>query len=226
MTRSKADIGGSRTIQELIEENNRLREQLYPDNEAYYSNMLVYIRTSLVDERQGEELLLELLLHLLEAQRSGKDAREIFGGDPERYCKELVEQLPKTGVREQAQWLVMVPWISLTWYFFIQGLFGLISVLTGKKGVAEIPLMVLAAVGLSSLLFVWLILVVINKSVFQPMKRRSKWLLMLLHIVFIGAVVCAAIFGREWLPVWMVSPWICLAIFAAGLLGQRIFFRS
>lgn len=218
-----------RSIRHLIEENNRLREQLHPDNEHYYSDMMVYIRTSGVEERQGEELLLELLQHLIEAQHGGKNAREVFGEDPEGYCKELIEQLPRAGKQEQLKLLVMVPWIALTWYFLVQGLFTLIRSFGGDgegSRLVDIPLMVPVAIGLSSLLFVRLLLAVVHKSTFKQGKQSMKWQFIALNTVFIGAIVCVAVFGKEWLPTWSVSPWICLTIFAVGLLGQRVLFRD
>ncbi|MFK4996838.1 DUF1129 family protein [Bacillus sp. N9] len=80
----------------LIEENNRKRELLTPANEAYYSDMLIYIRLQLtLSERQSEEVLMEMLDHLLDGQQDGKTAKDIFGHDPKAYADEIIEQLPK-----------------------------------------------------------------------------------------------------------------------------------
>ena len=38
-----------------------------------------------------EELLLEILDHLLEAQEDGKTAHDIFGEDLKAYCDELIK---------------------------------------------------------------------------------------------------------------------------------------
>jgi DNA-binding ferritin-like protein (Dps family) len=71
---------------DLIEINTEKRKQLNKQNEAYYDNMLVYIRTHLtISEQQTEELLLEILDHLLEAQDHGKSAAQVFGDDPQVY---------------------------------------------------------------------------------------------------------------------------------------------
>jgi DNA-binding ferritin-like protein (Dps family) len=81
---------------DLIQLNNKKRKQLNEHNEAYYDKMLVYIRSHLtISEQQSEELLMELLDHLLEAQSNGKTAEEVFGDDPKAYCDELIRQLPK-----------------------------------------------------------------------------------------------------------------------------------
>ncbi|WMT20250.1 hypothetical protein [Parageobacillus toebii] len=53
--------------------NNEKRKQLNEHNRNYYEDMLVYIRSHLLlSEQQSEELLMELLDHLLEAQKHGK----------------------------------------------------------------------------------------------------------------------------------------------------------
>ena len=56
--------------------------------------MLVYLRLSNVPEHQVEELLLEILDHLIEAQAENKNAYDIFGNDLQSYCDELIVALP------------------------------------------------------------------------------------------------------------------------------------
>lgn len=74
--------------QELIKLNNKKREKLNEENLKYYEDMLVYLRLSfLKSEQETEELLNELLDHLLEAQEEGKDFTEVFGDDPNAICE-------------------------------------------------------------------------------------------------------------------------------------------
>ncbi|WP_143416220.1 DUF1129 family protein [Geobacillus sp. E263] len=81
---------------DLVKLNNEKRKQLNEHNRNYYEDMLVYIRSHLLlSEQQSEELLMELLDHLLEAQKHGKSAEDVFGKDPKAYCDELIRQLPK-----------------------------------------------------------------------------------------------------------------------------------
>lgn len=79
----------------LIQENNDKRELLTGDNKKMYEDFLVYLRTDLrIDEYQGEEILMEILNHLLEAQADGVDADEIFGNNPKGFADELIAELP------------------------------------------------------------------------------------------------------------------------------------
>ncbi|HFJ9283681.1 TPA: DUF1129 family protein [Bacillus toyonensis] len=79
---------------DMIELNNKKRELLTFENEASYGDMLVYLRLSNVPEQQVEELLLEILDHLIEAQRENKNAYDIFGNDLQSYCDKLISALP------------------------------------------------------------------------------------------------------------------------------------
>jgi uncharacterized membrane-anchored protein len=107
---------------DLIAFNNEKRKQLNEHNRNYYEDMLVYIRSHLLlSEQQSEELLMELLDHLLEAQKHGKSAEDVFGKDPKAYCDELIRQLPKEKKRNI---------YAFIGYLMIQ-LFALITLATG-----------------------------------------------------------------------------------------------
>ncbi|MGO1478994.1 DUF1129 family protein, partial [Senegalia sp. (in: firmicutes)] len=75
---------------ELIKLNNEKREKLTDENLKYYEEVLIYIRSSLdKKEVETEEILAELLDHLLDAEENGKTAKEIFGASPTEYAKEI-----------------------------------------------------------------------------------------------------------------------------------------
>lgn len=78
------------TEKEMVQLNNKKRMLLTPKNEAAYGEMLIYLRLTSVPQKQMEELLLEILDHLLEAQADGKTAHDIFGEDLKAYCDELI----------------------------------------------------------------------------------------------------------------------------------------
>ncbi|PDY49066.1 DUF1129 family protein [Bacillus pseudomycoides] len=83
---------------DLIELNNKKRKLLTKENEATYGDMLVYIRLANIPEQQVEELLLEILDHLLDAQEEKKNAYDIFGNDLQAYCDEIITALPKQNI--------------------------------------------------------------------------------------------------------------------------------
>ena len=86
----------SLTIKQLVQENNEKRKQLTKENDTYYEQLLVYIRSNLFrEERATEELLYEMLDHILLAQEDGKNAHDVFGKEPKQLADELIDTLPK-----------------------------------------------------------------------------------------------------------------------------------
>ena len=84
-----------KNTKELIEMNNKKRELLTDKNKQIYEDFLLYFRTDLrVAEYECEEFLIDILDHILDAQRDGKTAKDVFGDDPEDYAKELISCLP------------------------------------------------------------------------------------------------------------------------------------
>lgn len=79
--------------QQLIKQNNKLREQLTPENKVYYEDILLYMRTFgfFYEELETEQHLMTILQDILEAQKHGESAEKYFGKNP----KEVVDQLTK-----------------------------------------------------------------------------------------------------------------------------------
>lgn len=75
--------------EELIQINNEKRKELTKENKEYYEDMLVYVRLSYdKSEQETEEILTELLDHLVEAQEEGTTAKDVFGQEPKKYADE------------------------------------------------------------------------------------------------------------------------------------------
>lgn len=81
---------------ELIETNAVLQESLTKENEKYYGNLLIYIRIMAFfrDVKKSEELLLEVLRDILDAQEQGLSAEEYFGENPKKVADDIIKQLP------------------------------------------------------------------------------------------------------------------------------------
>jgi uncharacterized membrane-anchored protein len=162
----------------LIEENNGKREMLTKENEAYYGDMLLYIRLQmLLSEQQSEEILMELLDHILEGQEEGKSAKEIFGEDPKGYANEIIQQLPRERKR------TMIPFISeivtdlISWLLIIRGIILLVFSQFKEVDTAVYPFvsLVYLAFLLGMILFVvWYIFNLIKKSLFQEKSSDKK----------------------------------------------------
>ncbi|MBE7119829.1 DUF1048 domain-containing protein [Bacillus cereus] len=90
------------TEKEMVKLNNKKRKLLTPENEAAYGDMLIYLRFTSVPQKQMEELLLEILDHLLDAQENDKNAHDIFGKDLKAYCDELINSSEHLNSFQQA----------------------------------------------------------------------------------------------------------------------------
>ncbi|WP_100009784.1 DUF1129 family protein [Lentibacillus sediminis] len=113
---------------ELIEENNQKRERLTKENKKYYEDMLVYIRVSYdKSEQETEEVLAEMLDHLLEAQQDGKTAKDVFGDHPKQYADEIIGELPKAITKEWAKLISMGILYFLSVGMLFSGVFDLIA---------------------------------------------------------------------------------------------------
>ncbi|AYW47834.1 hypothetical protein C7K38_05375 [Tetragenococcus osmophilus] len=83
------------TTKEIIAENNNLQYFLTKPNKKYYENLLVYVRAMSLfrDEQTSEQLLLEILQDILEAQNDGRTAEEYFGKNPKQIADDIIHQL-------------------------------------------------------------------------------------------------------------------------------------
>jgi len=111
---------------DLIELNNKKRKLLTEENKATYGDMLVYIRLANIPEQQVEELLLEILDHLLDAQEEKKNAYDIFGTDLQAYCDEIITALPKQNIWQKIATPAFMSSYLLAIFFAINSLAAII----------------------------------------------------------------------------------------------------
>ncbi|WP_411843186.1 hypothetical protein [Salinicoccus sp. HZC-1] len=76
-----------------------MREKLNPHNKKVYEDILVYIRLNYKSEdAETEEVLNELLSHVLQAQRDGKEIESVTGEDYKAYADSIIDALPKRNI--------------------------------------------------------------------------------------------------------------------------------
>ncbi|MGD7045600.1 DUF1129 family protein [Jeotgalibacillus proteolyticus] len=178
------------TTTAFIELNNKRRKELTAQNEAFYKDIMLYVRGSNVDQRAGEELLLELLEHLIDAQARGKRAVEVFGIHPEEYCKKLVDALPKASIKEKAALYGSVLSFGGMWLF---GLLGAAQLLWPELQ-PSIAVSHIAAVVLVMLLLPGTVLTLLKKSLFSTEKSRMENMIWAITIGFTWLVPIAIIY--------------------------------
>ncbi|GKS81059.1 hypothetical protein LPAF129_07440 [Ligilactobacillus pabuli] len=84
--------------QTFVAENNQLRQKLTSENEEFYSNLLLYVRTRsfIQDQEDIESKLLEILQDLLDAQSDNVSAEQYFGRNAKQVADELLTQFPRS----------------------------------------------------------------------------------------------------------------------------------
>lgn len=179
------------TVKDLVKQNNEKRKILTSENQQYYENMLVYIRTNaLKSERAAEEVLLEMLDHLIEAQKEGKSAEDVFGKTPKELAEEIIETLPKESFKDILDFGFEIAFTLLGWYLAISGLLPLI---TRQYQTIHLGSVFLAALCLISsiVLVIYFIFRVIKRNAFQDKGKKSKvnWLFGLLFLLLFGSGV-------------------------------------
>lgn len=166
-----------RDTKELVRENNEKRELLTKENEKLYSDFLLYIRTNFkVSEQEGEEILMDILDHLLAAQEEGRTAEDLFGDDPKAYADELIELLPSPKKRSVAVFAVSQVFSFAAWYALGTGtITGALSFFTDyeysfRLGTASLIVLFLLAVIYAG---IKLIFSLIRSSLFRKKPARG-----------------------------------------------------
>jgi uncharacterized membrane-anchored protein len=203
---------------QLIEENNRKREMLTEENEKYYNDMLIYIRLQLtLSEQQSEEVLMELLDHLLEAQNEGKTAKDIFGTNPKLYADDIIENLPKENKRN------VVPFVSglvlnvVSYMLIIRSIVILVGSQFKEINTAVYPVtsLITLVVILSSISFgVWYIFKIIKDSLFleNPNNKKDMVKAGIFGSVSMGLIIAVTMLMPEVGPSFQLSWWASLIL--------------
>lgn len=232
-------LGGEETlyIHEMIHETKSLRQQMSPANEAYFGQMVMYIRSgsSSITEAKGEEVLLGLARQIIKNQDKGISAIDLYGPDARAYCEQLIDDVnmrkPRS-TKDKIKYYTMIPWVALTWVFFIYMITGFFSKWFG--GELEYTL-----INSGSLLLIAALSVVLMELVTRylgPGSRKSheepgdtpsrkfdpKALGMYIAIA-VGIAAVGLLLSRI-MPSFTVSPWDSLIIFVIGVVGQKLIF--
>lgn len=218
-------------VKAMIKQNNALREQMTPSNRSYFEDMILAMRASSVDSVRAEELLLEAADLLLKGQAKGKNARQIFGENPEDYFSEVMNSGPVRAPRSRLKSSLMISLSALTILFGVMGAAGLIMRWSGGPDeiFGRISIFTLIVVGAGSIVLIELIMKWMGSlsEDDNPKPRTFDIKALGIYIGIAVAAVFAGMYLDTLLPVIRLEPWVSLALAAAGAVGLKlIFFRS
>ncbi|MED1508191.1 DUF1129 family protein [Bacillus proteolyticus] len=180
--------------QDMVELNNKKRELLTPENESTYGDMLVYLRLSNVPERQMEELLLEILDHLIEAQTENKNAYNIFGDDLQSYCDELISASPTQTNLEKTSLIGFSISLLLAIQFGIDALVSFFILIFGKNTEQLNPAFSIPGTTLFVSLIILGILFILHLLKRYSFNQKINWKRRILFGFAFATPFCSAVF--------------------------------
>ncbi|MFA9557751.1 DUF1129 family protein [Evansella sp. AB-rgal1] len=213
----------------LIEENNEKRKLLNKENKKFYEDMLVYIRLSYdKSEQETEEILTEMLDHLLEAQQEGRSAEDVFGDDPKKFADDIIGELPKMITKER----LLLGAMALLYFGAYSTMFlGVFSVITHyvfgldmlhrEYYLGSVAIRTLLSIPIA-FLFVYSILGYIRWTSFKKINRVAEFFLFWLWgIVSVGVFMLTIHITPEIGPAMEVSAYYIMLLGLLLLLAAR-----
>lgn len=82
-------------IREILKLNNQREKLINKENNEVYTNMIVYLRGSYIDEYNQEQVRADLIEMIIDGQNRGDDIKKIMGGKYKEICDEIIETFPK-----------------------------------------------------------------------------------------------------------------------------------
>ncbi|SFK28009.1 Protein of unknown function [Marinilactibacillus piezotolerans] len=165
--------------QEMIQQNNELREQLNTENKTYYEEILIYMRLRdwLKDEEDIESKLLEILQDMISAQKDGISAKEYFGQEPKATADEILSNVP-------INWLDGLKILGLV--FGISIFFSILSNLSADQYKINLLQLIVHSVTIGA--GVIICLSILKKSTFEKEKTTTKLEILLFGATFVGVI--------------------------------------
>ncbi|SIR32000.1 Protein of unknown function [Bacillus cereus] len=182
------------TEKEMVKLNNEKRKLLTAENEAAYGDMLVYLRISNVPEQQMEELLLEILDHLIEAQAENKNAYDIFGDDLQSYCDELISALPTQTKLEKTSLIGFIISLLLAIQFGIDAIVSFFILTFGNNADQLTPVFSIPGTTLSVSLIILGILFILYLLKRYSFDQKMNWKRRILFGFAFATPFCSAVF--------------------------------
>lgn len=221
-----------RATDTLIAQNNEKRAGLTKDNMKMYEDLLLYVRTDLrVDEQAGEEVLMDILDHLLDAQENGRTAEHVLGNHPQEFADELIEQLPSEKKRNVTLFVLsqlagLLGWFAVT-YGVLQLIIGFFTEQPMEISLGSIAMILLTSV-VCTIVGVVTLFKIMRSSLFKTKKkaRIQYWKAGLLGAALFSAILVVVLYIPQFgpvvsLPWWMFVTTALVLFVIAKLLGKR-----
>lgn len=210
---------------ELISLNNVKRKKLNNENLKMYEKILIYLRAEWrLSDRHTEEVLNDLLDHLLESQENGMTAQEFFGEDPEQFAKALVEELPAQNKRNTFNFITALLFISIGFLTLVNGIVDMLFAFFQKP---QGSFNLLGFVMGYTLMFVMFLITLnyilkrVQKEEFKPeLSKKGKFLSYILLLLVSSLIYASFIVPLKYIKIGpeISIPWFYALPFGAVLI--------
>jgi hypothetical protein len=222
------------------EHNHQLSElsaRLTPENRHYLDEIATVIGSGSLAASKGEAVLLDLARQLLKAQERNRDAYALWGPDARAYAETLLADLemrkPRTRL-DKVKYYVMIPWMALTWVFFIYTIFAFLSKWSGSgSGTQTMNTATLLLIAAGSIVLIELVTRFMgapdSEAEYKPSGPRPlRTEIKTLGFTILGAVLIVGLYIllQGVLPSFTMTAGDCLVAFAVGLAGHWYFLRK
>nr|WP_285859147.1 DUF1129 family protein [Paenibacillus sp. MER 99-2] len=220
-----------------------------PDNVKLFNQISSIVRNTSADERTQEEWILSVGKEIVQAQKDGRSAQELYGSDLEAAVRSGLgldeeedseaskhSEAPKTNdIQPQKQprspkWYAMIAWASVSFILLIQGGAGLIIGWTDGdiEPFSHISLFSIIVAAVGGIALVEMLRRLAERPDDQGADRNAVPKINIRGIVIYLAVVVLVLFVgyplRDSLPVFNLAPWVSLVIGIVGLALLRPLF--
>lgn len=139
------------------------------ESREFLDNLRLYLISSGKNERETVEIIQELEDHLLEAERNGKNVRDITGQTPKTYMKQIEAELS-------------FDLKAITTYFFVIvfGMFAFILLRDALEGDLSYSVFVLVGFVLIVLCSIFFLFVLFRYMAKNPISKWKEWMLLAL----------------------------------------------
>lgn len=167
-----------KSTRDLIIENNVKRLRLNSHDREVYEDYLTYVRANLsINEHDSEKMLLDILNHLLSAEKEGMHAMDFFDHDPKQHADNMINNMPNRTFQNIFKFIGLHIIILLGIFSFIRGFTGFF---TQIEYTYLYTFLITFVTGFSMIfIFIWMIFKVVQIRIFS----ESSWITLLSNLL-------------------------------------------
>jgi hypothetical protein len=167
----------------IIEKNGQLRKHLTPENKQYYEELMTYIRanSTFKSDLDVEQILLDILNDILEAQSNNQTAESYFGKNPKESADDILKSLPRN-LTETLRFA-----LSITLGYIVVFMIPSLTTPGIKTDLGNLIIM-----GIVSFILANIVLWLVGQTIYQ--RKAVKFVIDGIAVLLFAAVVAGSIF--------------------------------